>query len=423
MRDTKAYWLLVDLLGATRNEIAIDEMFLSVGAMSAEDVGYFPRVPRWINLATKYKLRTKLLWRCCRWIWLGGGNIVYFAIELVRYALIRSSKRKRSSISLTEPDGFVLALSTRVGDILELDKFDNMPNVWITMPWAPLLKLPGNAMRLNVLDLLSSEEFLVAFCLAIRFTYILNGRKTQSKWSLQSYTAFRWCLVRLAVDKLSGPLVMAEHFDRWAVLVDGSVSKNFEETSARCNNRVLTLVQHGALGGLAPAEGGRNNLLKLPRRLKVVSNLYVYNSSEEQHFRDLVLSHANDVINPIVSFFKPTIRLVGDMDCDKYRVLFVGHPLCETVHMEIYRNMKQRGGFEAYYKPHPLMPMSASLLEVGWIVILEPAEFPVVDFLISYPSTLVIEYENSGIPSAVHPLNMTFDSVVEYFEFIEEKFL
>jgi len=37
-----------------------------------------------------------------------------------------------------------------------------------------------------------------------------------------------------------------------------------------------------------------------------------------------------------------------------------------------------------------------------------------VDLLISYPSTLVIEYENAGIPASVHPIDASIDDLAKF---------
>lgn len=108
--------------------------------------------------------------------------------------------------------GYVLALSSRVGDIVERGSVGELPECWITMPWAPLRRLPCGARRVDVRALLSKKELWRAFLDAMKATYLLFRRKRTSKWVLQSYTA------RLGgsslMDKLPGRLVMAEHYDR-----------------------------------------------------------------------------------------------------------------------------------------------------------------------------------------------------------------
>lgn len=73
-----------------------------------------------------------------------------------------------------------------------------------------------------------------------------------------------------------------------------------------------------------------------------------------------------------------------------------------------------------YYKPHPTAPMSASMKQVGWEIIEDVSTFPLVDLLIAYPSTLVVEYEGLGIPAAVHPMNLGCEDAVRYVKSVCE---
>lgn len=86
------------------------------------------------------------------------------------------------------------------------------------------------------------------------------------------------------------------------------------------------------------------------------------------------------------------------------RLLFVGHPICETLHVHIVEALGE--GISSYYKPHPANPSSARVNSASWTVIHDKTVFPEVDLLISYPSTLVKEYEGMNIPAIIHPLNM-----------------
>ena len=79
--------------------------------------------------------------------------------------------------------------------------------------------------------------------------------------------------------------------------------------------------------------------------------------------------------------------------------------------------------FEIYYKPHPKAPMSASMETLEWKIIKEANIFPRVDLLVSYPSTLVIEYETAGIPASVHSLDASIDELTQFVEKIKNAFI
>ncbi len=97
-------------------------------------------------------------------------------------------------------------------------------------------------------------------------------------------------------------------------------------------------------------------------------------------------------------------------------MLFVGHPLCEDFQVSVFKALHELVAIEAFYKPHPKAPMSASMANVGWKIIDAADQFPIVEMLISYPSTLVIEYEVFGIHASVHPLDIASDSIGEFID-------
>ena len=300
--------------------------------------------------------------------------------------------------------------------------FGRLPETWITMPWAPPRRVPVGAVSVDVFSLLSRAELWQAFCNAVHATYVLFWRKRTSKWVLQSYTAFRWFAVRTAVDKLPGQLVMAEHYDRWAVLVDSSMRAGRKSVlpSGAARKRELVLVQHGALGDLGSSAATTSDAPKLPRKLGAVSQLYVYGADSERAFKRDVLTEGCVRRGLKVHYFKPTIELTDFSAYTGLRLLFVGHPLCETLHVHVFEILRSQFDFKGYYKPHPMAPMSASLKQVGWEIIEDVSKFPVVDLLIAYPSTLVVEYDGLGIAAAVHPMNLGREDAESYMKSVCE---
>lgn len=406
--------LLADYLGATRNEIAVDEMFLGMAHVQADQVGYLPRVPLWVGRAVRAPALTRTVWRLAWLIWLAGGAIAFFALEYLKFArLQRRSAAPHAAAAPAVGEGAVLGFSTRVCDIVHQPQFAGVPKVWVTMPWAPQHVLPQDALERPMLTLVNRSDLRQAFMDAVTATYVLGSDMVRSKWALQSYTAFRWFLARRAIDRISGPLVTTEHFDRWAVLADRSVRAG-RRHGTNGHKRHLVLIQHGALGGLGSATTSRDSLLGLPNRLRCVDELYVYNATEEASFRSGVLVTERRDRPLTVNYFKPAIELSGDISSSRLRILFVGHPICEQFQTAAYHELQKKTVFDAYYKPHPKAPMSGGMAGVGWTIIDNPQVFPRVDLLVSYPSTLVIEYEDQGIPALVHPISITREELPDF---------
>ena len=402
--------LLADYFAATRNEVAIDEMFLALSKMSANEVGHFPRVPHWIGLATRRPDLTRSLSLIARVLWLAGGSALFFIWEYLKF-----SRMRRSIGAFVPPHthGAILGLSTRVCDIVTPAQFPSFPRTWLTLPWVPLHGIPEGAKELPMLSLLDKRAFLAALADALTATQRMKQDRRMSSWVLQTYTAFRWFLTRRAIDQLSGILVTTEHFDRWAVLADRAVRECRRTPGSRLR---LIVVQHGAMGALSHEEHIPKSLLNLPIRLRQVDELYAYNSGEAAAFRANVFSPSENARTLNIHFFKPAIKLSGEAISDKPRLLFVGHPLCECFHIEVFRKLKEWKSLEIYYKPHPKASMSTAIGAVEWKIVKEANVFPRVDLLVSYPSTLVIEYEGVGVPASVHPINVSTDDLPLFIE-------
>lgn len=394
--STSRRWrTIVDYLDATRNEIAIDEAMLRISGLEVERAGYIPRVPKWAAYAKRFPYLVRNAARAAWLLWfLGAGVALLFLEFLPRWM---SAVRARSGASAPISPGYVLALSSRVGDIVNTRTFPDLPDVWITMPWAPLQRAPVDAKLVDVFSLLSPQDLVRALCDATVAQRRLFRRSATRRWALQGYTAFKWFAVRAAIDKLSGAIIMAEHFDRWAILVDRSV---------RRSGRHLTLIQHGSVVGVDGKNEAGYMLGNLPAKLNSVARLYVYGRDDDAIFRQYFLGEAARSSDLDVQYFKPRIELHPSTNGTALKLLFVGHPLCEAAHSTLFQLLRDRATISAYYKPHPLAPMSTAMAAVGWQVITDSKHFPEVDLLISYPSTLVVEYAALDIPAVVHPLNV-----------------
>lgn len=408
MSSTANLRLLADYLAAIKNEVAVDEMFLSLSRMNAAEVGHLPRVPHWVGIASRRPYLTRIASRIARMFWLAGGSALFFMLEYLKFSrLIRSTENN----TIPNADGVILGLSTRVCDIVNPAQFPTFPNKWLTVPWAPQHKLPDGAQELPLMSILDKRDCLGALADALTITRRTQRHRHLSPWVLQTYTALRWFLVRRAMDRLLGTLITTEHFDRWAVLVDRAVRERRRITD--CRERFI-VVQHGAMG--AVSRDTSSLLLSLPTRLRQVDELYAYNSIEAAAFCAMVFKRDDSSRKLKLCFFKPAIKLSNRATSDRLTLLFVGHPLCECFQVEVLKKLKAWKNFDVYYKPHPKATMSATLSSVGWTVIDNTNTFPMVDLLVSYPSTLVIEYEGVGVHASVHSLNASSDDLSLFFE-------
>jgi|GEM_PF-2501671 len=413
MLDRVQLRIIADYLAATRNEIAFDEMYLRKARLDPEKVGFIPRVPKWFGLVGHRHRWFKIVWCFGRVFWLAGGALAFFLYEFVKFDWLRRVEGNPQHAASVTSEGMVLELSERTSKVVDSARFSGLPSTWLTCPWVCQQPLPKNTFKVSLMSLVTRGDLIAALDCALRATYILAHCRIHSRWVLQSYTAFRWFLVRRVVDRLSGKLVIVEHFDRWAILVDRSTRA--QRLKRGCTHSLL-LLQHGTLVGPEATPLATAWLRTLPTRLTCVDELYTYNSQEERVFREAVLVEKPSKRGLRVFYFTPTITLSGELSIGKPRLLFVGHPLCEVFHEAVYCDLRKMINFEAYYKPHPTVRASKSIYDVGWTVIEDPVYFPRVELLISYPSTLVLEYRQTGVSTLVHLLDARNDELSSFLE-------
>ena len=381
-----------------RNEIAHDEYQINASNSSIKGFPKLPRPAKWIGAIGFYPKLFKLfryflipLWHAFGW--------VYFIIESKKWS--QESTNKNSRIG---DEKILLALSERSIDIV----YSNFPEGkrWkiFMPPWIRSEIIVGADKLIKISDLLSKIDYRQIMRLAVISHGVLNSRSEFQGWGLQSYTAWRWICVRLAVAKLPGPIVTTEHFDRWAVLVDMAVH------SAKRNKRdkYLTLIQHGSVN--AKSLSASLNFT-LPTRLKAVDELWVYSVLDENIFRNEILSSRVGKLS--IHYFSSKVSLTPIAPHSGVSVLIVGHPLCEEFHIMLAAQLRKNDAVRMYYKPHPVAPESKKIRSLDYLIFCEKNEYPSVDMVLSYPSTLVEEYVAAGIPVVEHRMNAVKQDLVQ----------
>jgi hypothetical protein len=392
--------LVVDYLRAMRNEVAVDQHIVSMAGLDPAAFGKIPRPARWLGKLRRFPLLSRLLQHASLPLWYFLGPVLY--------------RRQRRQIQTPFPaagphrfdaDGQILGLSPRSTDIVHAKHLPHMPRQWLELPWAPLTGLPPDAEVIPALSLLDDTDVARSLALANLAHRALQRRRGLLGWGLQTYTAWRWFLARLAVDKLPGPLLTTEHFDRWAVLVDGSAWR----TRLRQPERQLTVMQHGSVNSDGPRPGLH---LNIPTRLRAVNRLHVYSADDARVFLQDVVSPRCAAREPAQTYYRPIVPLTDMVMKDQPSVLFVGHPLCEVTHCALMTALLQVIDVQAFYKPHPTTVASRKVAELPWTVIQGRTNFPRVDLIVSYPSTMVTEYASHAVPAVVHSMDIPIPEIL-----------
>jgi hypothetical protein len=394
--------IINDYLRGIRNEMAVDISAIKMAKLDPSCYGKFPRPSSWLGKFKRYAFLSRLLHRISLPVWYFIGPLL-FRLQC---------KKFRSNMHLTrrvkfDPAGQILGFSVRSVDVVHVRHIDLVPRQWLELPWLPLINLPADAEVISVASLLNDIDLDRSLYLATLAHRIVQGRNGMSDWGFQTYTAWRWFLIRLAVDKLPGPLITVEHFDRWAVLADGSV----QQSRYYRPNRKLTLMQHGSVNANQIPRGLG---FRLPSRLRSVNNLLAYSPADVDVFKSEIFSPRCWDRGVQIGIYKPQIVLseISLLEGTP-SILFVGYPLCEAAHFALLTALRSQGDYEIFYKPHPTRAASSHTKALQWTVVEGRLVFPRVDLLISYPSTLVDEYAAHDIPAIVHRMDVTEGELVD----------
>jgi hypothetical protein len=383
---------------ATANEIALDETVMGQLGTNSAALGYPPRALKWKPLVDRMGKPLVAATAAARFMWPRGLAAAHFRRQRLHAARYRRSLPPVPA-ELLRAARHVIAFSSRTADIVRVEQFPEANGVWITMPWAKLAKSGSRGLECDVFALLDGADLVLAERLANRAVAEMARREDARLWILQTYTAFHWMCTALGLAKLRGQFLICQHYDRWAVLSDFTVARmqrlGFEAPHPR-----LTLVQHGIVR-VPSRNDSAIAKLDLPYKLSSVDKLYVYDGLSEAFFRSEILSAES---TPNVVHFHQGINLAPAEATDKFRILFVGHPVCEALQIQVLQDLKRSHAFVAYYKPHPLSLPGADVARQEWTVVTDRSTFPVVDLLVSYPSTLVHQYAAHGTPTCLHPL-------------------
>lgn len=390
---------VVECIWSIKNEIEVDKFLYSMCERSAAEYAYTPRPSKWISKFSSSNFILKTVLQIVRSFWSVGLGAIFSFWELLKW---HQEWRKCSSYNGPLRGEFGLGYSDRAYEIIP-KAIKRSPEHWIIFPWNEPELLPAKSRTISFLSLVTKRDFLLAFSLSRQVHRKMLKDKNLSKHIMQNYVAFRWILVRVALSRLEGSsFYTAEHFDRWAVMAD------------RLKN--LTLIQHGALGGISK---NTEFPFALYYKLKNVRHLFIFNQQAEKIFVESILERL-----PLkISNFKLSIEL-QEVNDDKLSVLFIGHTLCENFQIALFQKIVERKEVLVFYKPHPLSNSSESISKQGWKVIKDKTFFPRVDIVVSYPSTLVDEYALWEIPAVVHAINADLGNVEEVqnvFELITNK--
>lgn len=377
---------------SVQNEVSVNDYYMRI--LGRESVKYsFPGASK----LAAYRLDGWFMWLVLNLTW------PFLLSPLVNlYFLIKSLAFKRG-LMLVDGNAIPPVLSFVSGDTTR-NVLDKAIGIDIARLYRPRQRdQMSRGFDVDCLQLLSFLDLLGIYFRSIFYSSRFSFDKRYSNNRLYSVFFFDLLVVCRAFEEIGSldELYTGDHFDRWAVLLDLiSSDKN--------NVASLSIVQHGGLkdaSGLFPID--------LPVRLSSVGCLYCFDEGSYSIFKGSVIAEGKFFS---VVYFKNSITLSDVPKFDGVVILIVGNSLCYDFHVSIFKSMFSSSdkSLKVYYKPHPTQIMSHYESE-GWEVIMQPEFFPKVDLVISYPSTLVDQYKEHGIPVLTHDISERFNNDCRVF--------
>ncbi len=379
---------------ACKNQIEVDIRFVKEMGFDSEENYWVPRPNLWMSKIKKpYRFKAVFLMVAVLWRYFGSYIFIILSWILTLRKFFFGKNRIKSAIGgksvfLAFCDkSLKLASSKSIGFEVDViinfsdDAANDIPNIHIY----------------NVSELYTFMDLLLTLYTSLKANLFFQ-KECEILKGFESYTAFKWFLHKRVIQKFNANLVIAEHYDRWAVLTDICIAEGNKKYNS---SNHLTIIQHGGVLGLNVDNLNSILTLKLPYMIKNISYLYVYDISSLNFFEKNVI-HSSALFSLKSCFFTPVITL-EKIECSNKSILIIGHPLSLDFHKAIFFDLREKN-IEVFYKPHPAMKKNTSFYNPKWNSISKADFFPDVDFLVSYPSTLVVEYKKHGISSFVHPL-------------------
>lgn len=241
--------------------------------------------------------------------------------------------------------------------------------------------LPGHSYRykelpsVSVFSGISYGQLCKAYTYSIRMCAFLIKKYRKDEVSFRAYSSYPYFLCYFFVDNLynSNELVMYNHYDRWMYLLGNSHLKR-------------TYIQHGKLW--------------YDQIKRIKCDVAYYINHEQQTILEYTLFDNKPEARFRKSFeYSGMDKLLQNGNKD---VLIVCFELMAENHENVVKRL-EGGNVNIYLKPHPgddLNIYDALAKSYSNVVVLGLFDYPKVDYVISYDSSLADEYEMHDIPVA-----------------------
>jgi len=272
------------------------------------------------------------------------------------------------------PSGyFFVQLNMLPGKVNNMNKV--VPEIEKTYLEIPFIK---NQMTggVNILPYLNVVDLWESMLLSVRTIIFLYWKYSKNYQMFRAHSSFEFYLTCMFVRKTPNDrsFVFYSLIDRWAYL--------FANDSKHSN----ILIQHGILGDVPFI------------KMKAPHKVYYVNKEQKQ-----ILDKRLFRIPPMESLYRPMLQFSGDeklLKNDREDILLVCCPKFTEQERSIIDSICKTNRYNLYVKTHPGFSNNDIYDELQskyGFILLDKYDYPKVDFVISYNSTLAIEYMDVGM--------------------------
>ncbi|SNR14901.1 conserved protein of unknown function [Tenacibaculum jejuense] len=228
--------------------------------------------------------------------------------------------------------------------------------------------------KLHLFSGINYSDLFCSFIYSVKISFFMKKKYGVRDLMFRSYTSFEYFLAYFYLKKMdaSNSYYFISLLDRWAYL-------------ANYTNKNKCLIQHGILYKYtkAPKIGSVDLAYYINEEQKKICEDVLLKNKPKAYYRASITFSSSDLL--LKNSFKNILLICNKFFLKKEEV--------------IIRDLPKRK-LNLYIKPHPgdkdISPYKNLKKECDF-VILAKNDFPKVDFVISYMSTLADEYENEGI--------------------------
>ena len=232
------------------------------------------------------------------------------------------------------------------------------------------LKKDDNKRNHIVFEYVTIIDVFICYLKTI-ITVFLSIPQNRFRFIFRNYVSFEFYLFWKYLNNIpkDTTLYYVSQVDRWAVLCDNAPQEK------------KVLLQHGI----------ENPTADWPIKISHTQLVYAFTPTEAKH-----LLHACFSINPEIRYYSPTIALTPFNKSNKPSLLIVAFPDYDKYNEEEYIIKSLYNDVDIYLKLHPGKNQTTlyEKLQVKYPYnIIREQLFPDVDVVVSYRSTLGVEYE------------------------------